>query len=126
LLIDADLRRGVLAGLFGEPSRAGLSNVLVGDMALRDAIRQVQIGKNAVLHLLPSGSLPPNPAELVGSERMDALLRQLEEHYDAIIVDSAPLTLVTDAAILGARAGGVILIARAAVTDRNALRYAAE
>ena len=57
---------------------------------------------------------------------MEALLRKLKENYDAIILDSAPLNLVTDAALLGAHAGAVILVARAAVTDRGALRYAAD
>ena len=126
LLIDADLRRGVIAAMFGLPSRKGLSNVLIGDLPVRDAIRQVEVAEGGFLHVLPAGAYPPNPAEVIGSDRMEALLRKLEEHYDAIILDSAPLNLVTDVALLGAHAGAVILVARAAVTDRGALRYAAD
>ena len=103
-----------------------LSNVLIGDLPVRDAIRQVEVAEGGFLHVLPAGADPPNPAEVIGSDRMEALLRKLEEHYDAIILDSAPLNLVTDAALLGAHAGAVILVARAAVTDRGALRYAAD
>ena len=126
LLIDADLRRGVVGGLFGYPTKPGLSNVLVGDVLVQDCIRHVEVGKDLQLHLLCAGSFPPNPAELIGSERMAALLDKLVEHYDAIVVDTAPLNLVTDAAVLGARAGGVLLVARASGTDRGALRYAAD
>ena len=126
LLIDADLRRGVLAGTFGQPSKPGLSNVLVGDVPLKEAVRDVDVGNGLVLHLLSCGSFPPNPAELLGSDRMTALLKMVEQEYDAIIVDTAPLNMVTDAAILGIQAGGVILVARAASTDRAAVRYAAD
>ena len=106
LLIDADLRRGVLAKFFGLSSRPGLSNVLVGDVAIRDAFRRVEVSGSASLQLLPAGAFPPNPAELIGSDRMESLLRKLEVHFDAIVVDTPPLNLVTDAAILGAHGGG--------------------
>ena len=126
LLVDGDLRRGVLDRLFKQPSGPGLSDVLVGDVGVAEAVRRIEVAEGSFLDLLTAGSVPPNPAELIGSDRMENLLRKLEEQYDAIIVDSAPLNLVTDAAILGARAGGVILIARAAFTDRGAIRYAAD
>jgi capsular exopolysaccharide synthesis family protein len=126
LLVDADLRRGIVASLFGQPSQPGLSNALVGDVGSRDAFRQVEVGDGLFLHLLTAGAIPPNPAELIASDRMEALLKRLEERYDAIIVDTPPLNLVTDAAVLGVRAGGVILVARASVTDKGALRHAAE
>lgn len=126
LLIDADLRKGVIGKLFGHSSRPGLSNVLVGDAGSRDAFRQIEVGPGAFLHVLPTGAFPPNPAELVASDRMIGMLRKLEERYDAIIVDSPPLNLVTDASILGVHAGGVILVARASVTDKGALRYASD
>ncbi len=126
MLIDGDLRRGVLATMFGQPSKPGLSNVLVGDMPLRDALRQIEVAEGTYLHVLVAGSRAPNPAELIGSQRMEELLRRLEEHYDVVIVDTAPLNLVTDGAILGAHAGGVILITRAAATDRRAIRYASD
>jgi tyrosine-protein kinase Etk/Wzc len=126
LLVDGDLRRGVIAAMFAQPSRPGLSNVLVGDVPVGEAIHQIEVAKSTYLHVLVAGSTPPNPAELIGSQRMEGLLRKLEEHYDAIIIDSAPLNLVTDGAVLGARAGGVILVARASATDRGAVRYASD
>lgn len=126
LLIDADLRRGLIGGLFHVPQKPGLTNILIGEVAVRDAIRKVEVGSDLFLDVLPSGAFPPNPAELIGSDRMVQLLKKLSEHYDAIIVDTAPLNLVTDAAVLGACAGGVLLVARAAATDRGALRFAAD
>jgi tyrosine-protein kinase Etk/Wzc len=126
LLIDADLRRGVVAKLFGQPNRPGLSNVLVGDPGSKDAFRMVEVAPGAFLHVLPAGAFPPNPAELLASDRMSGLLRKLEERYEAIIIDSPPLNLVTDAAIIGVHAGGVIVVARASVTDKGALRYASD
>ena len=84
-----------------------------------------EIGTNPA-SFLPTGTLPPNPAEMLGSSRMRELLKHLEETHDAIILDSAPLTVVTDAAVLGTNADGVILVARASSTERGSLTYAVE
>ena len=124
LLVDGDLRRGILGGLFGVSAKPGLSNVLVDECTTHDTIRRIEVGKDVTLDLLPAGVFPPNPAELIGSDRMEALLRKLEEHYQAVIIDTAPLNLVTDASVVGVRAEGVILVVRAAVTERGAVRYA--
>jgi len=76
--------------------------------------------------VLATGTLPPNPAELLGSQKMKNLLAELESKYDVIIIDSPPLNVVTDAAVLGTVADGVVLIARAAVTEKSGLMYAVE
>ena len=126
LLIDGDLRRGVLNSVFGTPREPGLSNVLLGVGKLEQAVRVIDLGENGSLDFLSTGTLPPNPAELLGSQRMRKLLTELEDKYDAIIIDSPPLNVVTDAAVLGTVADGVVLVARAGVTEKRALMYAAE
>lgn len=124
LLVDADLRRGVLHTVFGTGREPGLSNVLVNGGDPGEAIHRIDLGDSGTLDFLATGTLPPNPAELLGSERMHALLQRLEERYDAILLDAPPLNLVTDAAVLGTHADGVLIVARAAQTHKGALAYA--
>jgi len=124
LLVDADLRRGVLHTVFGTGREPGLSNVLVNGGDPGEAIHRIDLGDSGTLDFLATGTLPPNPAELLGSERMHALLQRLEERYDAILLDAPPLNLVTDAAVLGTHADGVLIVARAAKTHKGALAYA--
>jgi tyrosine-protein kinase Etk/Wzc len=126
LLIDGDMRRGTLHQVFGLTREPGLSNLLIGAASRSDCIRQIHVGELGSLDLLPCGASPPNPSELLGSERMSALLQDLREDYDSVIFDSPPLNLVTDAAILATKADGVVLVGRAGVTTRGALTYAAD
>ena len=126
LLVDADLRRGVLNSVFGLPREPGLTSILTGQSGVTEAIRTVDLGASGKLDFLPSGAYPPNPAEVLGSQRMKALLEGLEERYDFVILDTAPLTVVTDAAVLGTKADGVILVARANSTEKGALTYSVE
>src|SRR5690606_24244645 len=126
LLVDADLRRGVLHTVFGVPREPGLSNVLLSGGDPETAVHRIDLGESGALDFLATGTLPPNPAELLGSQRMHALLRRFQERYDAILIDAPPLNLVTDAAVLGTNADGVLLVARAAQTHKAALAYAVE
>ena len=126
LLVDADLRRGVLHDVFHVDREPGLSNVLLGATPFEKAVRPVRLTENSTLDFLTSGVFPPNPADLLGSERMRSLLERLENEYDVIILDAPPLNVVTDAALLGTNADGVILIARAGRTEKAALSYAVE
>ncbi|HEX7117814.1 MAG TPA: polysaccharide biosynthesis tyrosine autokinase [Longimicrobiales bacterium] len=126
LLVDADLRRGFLNDVFGARREPGLSNVLLGRATFDEAVQRVDLGGSGAIDFVPTGTLPPNPAELVGSERMQAFLGEIAGRYDAIILDAPPLTLVTDAALLGTYADGVILVARAGITERGAIAYAFE
>jgi tyrosine-protein kinase Etk/Wzc len=126
LLIDGDMRRGTLNQVFGVSREPGLSNLLVGAAARTDCIRNIQVGEFGSLDLLPGGSPPPNPSELIGSDRMTRLLDDLRSDYDSIIFDSPPLNLVTDAAVLATKADGVVLVGRAGVTTKGGLTYAAE
>lgn len=126
VLVDADMRRGALNELFGFEREPGLSDVLVGHSPIDRALRSVVLDSGAKLDFLPTGVLPPNPAELLGSERMKELLGALRQRYSAVILDAPPLNVVTDAAVLGTRADGVILVARAGRSERAAVGYALE
>ncbi|MEQ8330602.1 MAG: polysaccharide biosynthesis tyrosine autokinase [Longimicrobiales bacterium] len=126
LLVDCDLRRGIVHRVFETPKEPGVTDVLLGTHPVEDAVHAVDVGEGKKLHFLATGTLPPNPSELLGSPRMRALLDRFREEYEVVILDSPPLNLVTDAAILGASADGVVLVARAGATEKGALRYAQE
>lgn len=125
LLVDADLRRGYLHRVLGARPDPGLTHVLLGQASLDAAIQTIPLDHaDQPLHFLATGVLPPNPAELLGSERMRHLLDDLRERFDMVILDAPPLNLVTDAAILGTVADTTLLVARSGATDRRALEHA--
>ena len=124
LLVDADLRRGVIHRMFGGRAEPGLTNVLTGDVELAEAVREAEMPEGKMLHYLTTGTLPPNPSELLGSGPMASLVETLRSQYKIVLFDSPPLNLVTDAAILGTLADGVILVARAGITLQGALGFA--
>ncbi|MDQ3225686.1 MAG: polysaccharide biosynthesis tyrosine autokinase [Chloroflexota bacterium] len=126
LLVDADLRKGVLYKLFDVDQEPGLTQILVGQASVASSLQVIPLGEDGEsLHLLTSGRLPPNPAELLGSERMRSLIEELRQQFDMIVFDTPPLTMVTDAAVLGTLADSTILVARAGATDKRALHHAA-
>lgn len=125
LLIDADMRKGTLHSLFNIRREPGLAQVLVRQAKIEDAIRVLPHGEDVgPLSVLTAGMFPPNPSELLGSDRMKDLIDELREKYEMIIIDSPPLALVTDAAVLGTMADSTILVARAGETDKRALAHA--
>ncbi len=126
LLVDADLRRGALHDALRARGEPGLSDVVVGRSEVAGAVQRVELAEGVGFDFLAAGTLPPNPAELLGSVRMAELLTALAARYDTVLLDAPPLNLVTDAAVLGTKADGVIVVARAGVTDRSALEYAFE
>jgi capsular exopolysaccharide synthesis family protein len=126
LLVDADMRRGVLHEVVRAPREPGLSEVLFGRAALTDAVTRVEPQGDVHIDFLASGIWPPNPAELIASARMRELLRNAREAYEMIILDAPPLNLVTDAAVLGTHCDGVVLVARAGITEESPLEYAVE
>ncbi len=113
LLIEGDLRLPHVAKVLKLPAEPGLSNVLIGKSKIADAIYHLSNG----LDVMPAGSVPPNPSELLGLAAMDELLAILKKKYDFVIIDSAPACAVTDAAILARKSDGVIFVVR-----RNAAR----
>ncbi len=120
LLIDADLRRPSIHKTLGMGPRSGLSNVLTGSATLETAITRSPILPN--LDVLPAGTPPPNPAELLASSNMRDVLAELREQYDHIVVDTPPTLSVTDAVVLSPRADAIVLVIRSGQTTKQALR----
>ena len=139
LLIDADLRRPVIHRIFGVEREPGLSNILLGTVKPDEAIKSLAdilsgtlLKKEKVsdirgldkLNIITAGALPPNPAEMLSSKRMEDLLQQFKERFDTVIFDCTPVLPVTDAALLGSKVDGVILVYQVGKTARGALRRA--
>ncbi|MFZ0734778.1 MAG: polysaccharide biosynthesis tyrosine autokinase [Candidatus Sulfotelmatobacter sp.] len=120
LLIDADLRRPSIHKTLGMGPHSGLSNVLTGSTKLENAITRTAVLPN--LFVLPAGTPPPNPAELLASPNMRDVLNQLREEYDHIVIDTPPSLSVTDAVVLSPRADAVVLVIRSGQTTKQALR----
>jgi capsular exopolysaccharide synthesis family protein len=117
LLIDCDLRRPMVHKVLDIYQEPGLTNVLVNKASLQQAIQSVP---NSELHVLTSGMLPPNPSELLNSQRMHELLTDVRNQYQMVLLDSPPVIAVTDAMVLGIRVDGVCLVLRAGKTERDA------
>jgi capsular exopolysaccharide synthesis family protein len=114
LIVDCDLRRPRQHTLWGVEPEPGLTSMMLEEMA---APPLVDVGIEN-LRLLPSGPLPPNPADLIGSPRMDAIVEQLKE-ADFILFDAPPVIAVTDATLLAAKLDGVLMVIRAGGTRRE-------
>lgn len=115
VLVDCDLRRPQLHEIFGLSNNVGLTTVILG----HDAALPVQATDVANLQVMTSGPLPPNPADLLASKRMDDLLARLHEQADLVLLDSPPVIAVTDAAVLAAKVDGVLLVVNAGHTKRE-------
>jgi succinoglycan biosynthesis transport protein ExoP len=121
LLIDADLRRPSLHKFFGVPNTSGLVNFLTGDPDWRSLLSHpAPIG----LSVLPSGPIPPNPADLLSSEYMPALIREASKEYKFIVLDSPPLLNLADSRILATLVDGVILVVGGGITPRELVHRA--
>jgi capsular exopolysaccharide synthesis family protein len=123
ILVDADLRRPMLATLFGLPEGAGLTDLLAGRAEIGDVAHNVDHSRN--LAVITAGRIPPNPSELLGSNRMRDLIRKLSEHA-LVIIDSPPLLPVTDAAVLATAADGALIVVTAGKTTFDMLQRAHE
>jgi polysaccharide biosynthesis transport protein len=120
LLIDADLRRPSVHKTLGMGPRSGLSNVLTGSATVQQTITISPILPN--LFVMPAGTPPPNPAELLASAHMRDLILELRDQYDHIVIDTPPTLSVTDAVVLSPRADATILVIRSGQTTKQALR----
>jgi succinoglycan biosynthesis transport protein ExoP len=121
LLVDCDLRKASLHKVFDLPRKPGLTDVVYGDASLGEVIRSTPIEG---LYLIPSGSLPPNPSELVGGPQMLRLINEQLSDFDLVIIDSPPLLAASDASILAKRVDGVVMVIRAGGTEFAAVRQA--
>jgi non-specific protein-tyrosine kinase len=124
IVVDADLRRPSLAKLFELDNETGLTTMMMDDGALASPPLQATEVEN--LWVLPSGSLPPNPAEVIGSQRMEEAIASLAEIADQVIFDTPPVLAVTDAAVLATRVDGVLLVISAGKTRRESARNAVQ
>lgn len=113
LLIDGDLRIPSITKKLSLEPGAGLSNLLVGLDKVGDTFqRYISQKSNTYFDVIPAGKLPPNPAELLGSKRMESLLNSLKQYYDYIIIDLPPISAVTDALIVSKVTDGMIVVVR--------------
>lgn len=117
ILVDADLRQPSLHTFFGISNNLGLTTMAVDDDALADPPLVATAVDN--LWLLPSGPLPPNPAEILGSRRMEEIIANLKSRADIVLFDAPPIIAVTDAAVLATKVDGVLLVIRAGKTRRE-------
>jgi len=122
-LVEGDLRRPRLAEYLGIEGAVGLTDVLVGRAGLEDVLQPWGDGQ---LVVLPSGPTPPNPSELLGSQQMQDLLKDLEGRVDLVLLDAPPLLPVTDGAILASQASGAIVVLRSGRTTREQAQRATE
>lgn len=123
LLIDADMRRGRIERYLGSQSTVGLSEVLMGTANVEDVLFKVDIEN---LTFLSCGSVPENPAELLGSDKMSRFLDDMKKQFDYIFIDTPPIIPVTDAGIVGSLADGVIMVIQAGRTQRGIVQRAGE
>ena len=117
IIIDCDLRKPVVHKNFGISNSIGLSGFLIGKVEFYKVVYKHESG----LHVLPSGLVPPNPAEMLASRAMEHLLTQLEEKYDYIILDTPPVNAVTDSKILSTKVDGTILVVKYGYTKKDAV-----
>ena len=123
LLIDADMRKPRVHDVFRARMAPGLSNLLVGNASASESIVE---SSTSGLWLMPAGTLPPNPAELLGSKRFKDFVAFLVQHFDWVIIDSPPVMAVTDAAIVANLAQGVLFVVGAEMTSRRVAQRAVE
>lgn len=122
LLIDADLRRPTGAKIFGIDNTVGLSQVLSGQVPVEDSVQRVG---DTNLSVIPAGRIPPNPSELLGSARMQQLIKELEQKY-LVIIDVPPLLPVTDGSLLSTSVDGAILVTSCGSTRKDQVEAAAD
>ncbi|WP_439443086.1 CpsD/CapB family tyrosine-protein kinase [Listeria aquatica] len=123
LLIDGDLRKPTVHKTFFKNMYCGLSNVLTDQIELNQACQKTEIDN---LSVLTSGAIPPNPNEMLSSNKMTAMLEELKREYDLIIVDTPPVTIVSDALVIAQEIDGVILTVRYGVTLKERIKQAVE
>ena len=122
LIIDADMRRPRLHSIFEISNAEGLSTLLSSDLKEAEMMDIVQFDESAKLHLLPSGPVPPNPAELIGSEQMANLLKIMQGNFTHVVIDSPPIASFTDGVLVASMVDGVILVVHAGKSSRQVVK----
>ncbi|WP_130606377.1 CpsD/CapB family tyrosine-protein kinase [Cohnella abietis] len=116
LLLDADMRKPTVHQAFGVSNRNGLTGVMTGHCTTDEAIQKTHVKG---LSVMTAGSVPPNPAEMLASNKMDQLLSQLKDQFDLILVDTPPVLAVSDAQIMSTKCDGVLLVVKAGELKRG-------
>ncbi len=122
LIIDADMRRPRLHSVFNVSNALGLSTLLSSELEDANIEEAVDLDEESKLHLLTSGPVPPNPAELIGSEQMAILLRKLQEKFTHVVIDSPPIASFTDGVLIASMVDGVILVVNSGKSSRQVVR----
>jgi succinoglycan biosynthesis transport protein ExoP len=122
LVIDGDMRRPSVHGSFGAENKRGLSNLLSNQMSEAEMLAIVQQEEESGLYLLTSGPVPPNPAELIGSDQMRQVILELGKTFDHIVIDSPPIASFTDGILLATISDGVILVIHANECSRKVVQ----
>ena len=122
LLIDCDMRRPTIHKIFRLSNQKGISDYLIGQVALGEVIHSVE----EFLHILTSGTIPPNPSELLGSKSMERFLNEMRKEYDYILLDAPPVMAVTDAQVLSTLSNGVILVVASGKAQRELAKRSKE
>jgi len=118
LLIDADMRKGAINKMLGVKRENGLSEVILETISVQDATRKIPL---ANIDFIPTGTIPPNPSELLIHENFVQLLEGFTKQYDLIIIDSPPILAVTDAAIIGRMVGATLMVIKAGLHNKREL-----
>lgn len=124
LIIDADMRRPRLHSVFNIANGEGLSTILSSELTDSEILKVVKTDDRTKLNLLTSGPIPPNPAELLGSEQMVNLLKTLQTYYTHVVIDSPPITSFTDGVLIASMVDGVILVVHSGRSSRQLVRRA--
>ena len=122
LVIDADMRRPRLHGIFELPNGRGLSTVLSGDLSEAEILSMIHRHEETGLSVMTSGAIPPNPAELIGSEQMRRLLSMLEATFTHVVIDTPPVGSFTDGVLAATLVDGVLLVVHSGRTSRAVVR----
>lgn len=123
IIIDADLRKPMQHKFFEMSNFAGLSGILTGEIDFAEGLRETNTDN---IEIISTGVIPPNPAELLSSLRMEELIKKAEEKADIVLIDTPPVIAVTDASVLANKVDGVILVTASHQTDKDILVKAKE
>lgn len=124
LVIDADMRRPRIHDILDTDNSRGLSTILASKMTEAEMLALIEQHEKSGLYVLPSGPIPPNPAELTGSDQMRRLLAVLEANFDHIVIDSPPVSSFTDGVLISTMVDGVLLVVHGGRSSRNVVRRA--
>jgi capsular exopolysaccharide synthesis family protein len=122
VIIDADMRRPRLQTIFDVPEPEGLSSILSSDTTEAEMLEFVRTDEATGLNILTSGPIPPNPAELIGSDQMRRLMSALQTRYTYVVVDSPPISSFTDGVLIATMVDGVLLVVHGGKSSRHIVR----